>query len=541
MCSLLTETDFTVLLRFRNSSVRLAESHDELKLNMSTILAFSRQSVLSRFEIIQINLTDSDFHQHYRALIDEPRIFGAIGTLPNEHKGFRRDIAQHHPPVLNSHFGSLAVSHPSAKHALVDSTFFNHFTQRLFATFYRPPYSEDSPAEAISKCSEAATCVSQSLSLWVGVNVSLEAQFLSGSDANNFLESVGVVAVGDNSYAAGRGGLQQFSARSFVLESFLKSGQPIIPAKQREFRVWELPYGDNYKDIEKWSSESDLEVSEEKCLSQIKIKIETAQEFGCPISVFLLELVTSDTMLCLRGQFLNKLSVLLNEHGIYLAVDDVMAGLRCGYPLSIQMYGKPDNWPITPQLVTIGKAFGTSALLSLNVPRELKDKIKTLRGCVTNQFCELQLCRLQEHLRVTAQHEIMNHIRSMPNIINRHFQDFLRQHEQSFVSGIGAMHFTNMKFDSRYIDGGLIQFHRLLPPLNASDKDFKDLVPNGIHRCVLKGVSPDLKDKIKLISLLDHKSKLPVSAKQKRNEGISQSRSIRTCIPKPLTTLQEQP
>ena len=185
VCSSLTETDFTVLLRFRNSSVRLAESHDELKLNMSTILAFSRQSVLSRFEIIQINLTDSDFHQHYRALIDEPRNFGAIVTLPNEHKGFRRDIAQHHPPVLNSHFGSLAVSHPSAKHALVDSTFFNHFTQRLFATFYRPPYSEDSPAEAISKCSEAATYVSRSLSLWVGVNVSLEAQFLSGSDANN--------------------------------------------------------------------------------------------------------------------------------------------------------------------------------------------------------------------------------------------------------------------------------------------------------------------------------------------------------------------
>ena len=53
------------------------------------------------------------------------------------------------------------------------------------------------------------------------------------------------------------------------------------------------------------------------------------------IKVFLIELVSSDTMQLLRGVFLFALGNVLKKLDIFFVVDDIMAGLRCGHHLSV--------------------------------------------------------------------------------------------------------------------------------------------------------------------------------------------------------------
>jgi hypothetical protein len=60
----------------------------------------------------------------------------------------------------------------------------------------------------------------------------------------------------------------------------------------------------------------------------------------------------------------------------------------------------------------------------LELGRSLSDRLIWSRGVVTNQFDEMQLCRLQEFILVTSQHEVLQHVRRMPEIIIEHFQRF---------------------------------------------------------------------------------------------------------------------
>ena len=114
------------------------------------------------------------------------------------------------------------------------------------------------------------------------------------------------------------------------------------------------------------------------------------------IKVFLIELVSSDTMQLLRGVFLFALGNVLKKLDLLLVVDDIMAGLRCGHHLSVQLYGDSDNWPITPDLVCLGKAYGSGALIALFQSKSLSpfqkkmiSTVKSSRGIVTNQFDQL--------------------------------------------------------------------------------------------------------------------------------------------------------
>ncbi len=516
--------EFSSLIRLKKRSLVHGINNAE---NLANFLNLGSKE--NCFEISKINFSAAQFLSKYDELLNA-EICGTLGNLPREHQGFRSDVADQQPIVLDSFFGSISSSSSFARNALLDTRFVDRITRRLTSrvleTLHRPAYYNSSPAAAICKGSDAAACVSQALSLWIGVNVSLEAQFISGSDANNFLSCLGMVAIGDDSFGAGRGQLRELTSRSFLLE-YVKNGKPTITDKEREMRVWKLPYGNYYEELQQWRETRGLLDIEVESIKKIESKIETAKKMGITIKVFLAELVTADTMLCLRGQFLYKLSQILEKHGITFAVDDIMAGIRCGQSLSIQLYGTPENWPVVPRFVTLGKLYGTALLLSLDSGRS-PDRLIWSRGMVTNQFDEMQLCRLQEFIRVTSQHEVLQHVRTMPEIIVAHFQEFLSIQEGSFVSGVGAMLYTNIEMDPSQVDPALIQFNRILPPLNASVRDFQALVPLGVNREVVKDVSPDNIRKLQLLSEIWPK----IASKRKVSEARGARHERRSSSPR---------
>ena len=110
----------------------------------------------------------------------------------------------------------------------------------------------------------------------------------------------------------------------------------------------------------------------------------------------------------------------------------------------------------------------------------------------------------------------------MPEIIVEHFQEFLSSQEGSFVSGVGAMLYTNIEMDPSQVDPALIQFNRILPPLNASVRDFQALVPLGVNREVVKDVSPDNIQKRQL--LFEIWPKMAAKRKESESRGIRRGR-----------------
>lgn len=113
-----------------------------------------------------------------------------------------------------------------------------------------------------------------------------------------------------------------------------------LPWVQRNNWVWALTCG-HYEDGQS-RDEAICDVllpREISSLQEIEKKIIAAREGGYPIRVFLLELVLSYTGETLRREFLTDLSAVLEKEIIALAVDDIMAGLRCGHHFSVSMYG----------------------------------------------------------------------------------------------------------------------------------------------------------------------------------------------------------
>jgi hypothetical protein len=505
VCTMVKDGEFTALIRIKDrlpDGPLLGTSEKDQHENLANFLHLASKE--KYFEIIKTNLSGPEIRSKYQGLVESDSICAALGSFQGEHHGYRSDVTDQETSALNSYFGCIATSSPLAKHALTDNIFVERFTRilrnRALQTFYRPDYSTVSTASASSKCSDAAACASQAMSLWTGVNVHIIAQTISGSDVNNLLACLGVVAVGDDSFVVGRGALLELTSRGFLLE-YVKLAKPNITKIQREVRIWKLPYGNFSSDeLLQWRETSDMHEFETECLEQIKIKINLAKQMGIEIKVFLAELVKADTMSCLRGQFLNQLSKILVKNKIVFAVDDIMAGIRCGQPLSILLYGNPESLPFLPSLVTLGKLYGTSLLLSLNLTGQVFDRLQLSRGIVSHQFDEMRLCCLLEFIRVTAQHEVLEKVRTMPETINKHFHDFLSSHEGSFVCGFGAMLYTNIEMDPSKVDLSLLQYNRILPALNASVRDFQDLVPVGVNRAVVKNVSPDNIQKLKLLS-----------------------------------------
>ena len=239
--------EFSALIRFNIDVHRLGLGMNDAK-NLANYLSLGSKE--THFELLMTNLPSPEFVSKFNEIMDQGWICAALGCLPREHQGFRDDIESAHPTTeLNSHFGSIAAGSTSSRSALVDSAYVHRFTKRaisrIMQTQHTPAYGEDSPAAAKRKGSDNAERISQAFSLWIGVPVRLEAQFISGSDANNFLSCFGKVAIGDGSYGAGRGDLRELSSRSFLLQYLLQNGgKPSITDVERELRVWKLPYGD---------------------------------------------------------------------------------------------------------------------------------------------------------------------------------------------------------------------------------------------------------------------------------------------------------
>jgi hypothetical protein len=491
VCVMQSKTYLTVLLRFRNKFVLAGGSDQETMANISVRLDMSSIPL----KLIGKEYTAQQFEEIFRGFEEEGNVLGCVGCLPYEHKGFRSDLDLS-PEKMNSYYGSKVSASVSSKYAPVNSIFYDRMkalTSNMLRSFYEIPYGADSVTAAINLGADRAVSVSITASLMFSISVTLVYQAISGSDINNFLSNLGVVAVGDGSYGAGRGSLRELSSRAFVLGTLSSTS---ITSEKRERLVWKLPYGNHFEGMRLWR-EQELEDEEMSCLDIITKKINAAKASGYPIKVFLVELVSSDTMQSLRGAFLSALGRVLKNNSIILAVDDIMAGLRCGWHLSIQLFGEVSgDWPIIPDLVCIGKAYGTAALLALNISnppsglqKEMMDTLSESKGIVTSHFDQLQLCRLQELLRITSQPRVLEHVRNMPSIIHEHFKQYLQKFKGSFIVGIGAMHFTNFQFGPRTED--LVKFHRLLPCLEASEQDFAQLKPIGVFPRLCEGVSPD--------------------------------------------------
>ena len=510
VCIMQATDSLTALLRFKRGFIYPGISAQKTMHNIAIRLNLVSIWKPESFELIGKDYDDRLFDERLAALDQEDNVLGCVGCMPGENMGLRP--ALHHPmQQLDSFFGSILAPGNGSRLALVDHRFtarMRYLTENMLRTFVTSPYGSDSTRSATDLCSDRAAGISMTISLLLGIPAMLMMQALSGSDINNSLCNFGAVAVGSGSFGAGRGPLRELSCRAFILEGVqsLPANSRSITPSQREIRVMKLPYGNYFKDMQNWRNQV-LHNYEEECLRAIETKILTAKSDREKIKVFLIELVSSDTMQCLRGAFLFALGIVLKKYEIILAVDDIMAGLRCGHHLSVQLYGDSDNWPITPDLVCLGKAYGTGALIALFRSKPLSpfqkkmiSTIKSSRGIVTNQFDQLHLCRLQELLRVTSQPGAMEHVRNMPSIIHEHFKQDLIDFQGSFIAGIGAMHFTNLRFGQ--CTELLVQFHRILPCMDSCQQDFAVLKPIGVFPEVMEGVSPDHAEAEHIISRL---------------------------------------
>lgn len=492
-----------VLVRFKAGLHKLSASmkqNDAEKVNyIARVLHFSK-SIERNVNSIEINLKSDVFICRQKQLKEAIGIFGAIGLLPKENQGHRGDTLE--PQTLDANYGSMIYASNQTKMALVSTDLVESMgeaARKATLDAHRAPLFQDSHPRAVDLQSDIGANVEQTFRLISGLKVDLLATFTSGSDANNYLSDLakhqgGIVAVAEGGYVAGRGQLKELSSRGFILKS-IKEAE--LTSDQRRNRVWSMPY-DYYSDIDE--VKNPLLDHESRSLEEIQTKIVACRDSGKPVKIFLLEIYQADTMKLLRLAFLSKLSELLKKHKIALAIDEIMTGLRCGYPFLSQMclalcHDKKSpcgRRPIKIKYMTIGKCYQIAAVLAIDVTTTEKKIHNDVRGFVTRAFDNLQLTYLMELLRVLSQHEHMEHIRNMPSSINKCFQPALLIHKGSFIRGIGAMHYTNLKFKNTGSSQDTIgSAYRLLPPLSASDADFATLQPVGIHSNVTERVSPD--------------------------------------------------
>lgn len=489
-----------VLVRFRHP---VCLQDGDRKLQAKKLADIFKLQQDTEMRIVGMNLTDSAFLGKHHFLSDQPSgAYATLGKFPHEGQGYRGDLDQQ--GSLNANYGSMLASDPIHRYALKDLSFLIGL-ESIRDQMHMGPLYEDSTQSAQEHGSEMAARAAQGISLLVGQRAKILRVCNTGSDANNQLVSIaaemaperralkgmGVVAVGLGCYAAARGPMRALSSRPFVL-ALVRNCQE-MSWRERNNRVWRLQYGHYEEGQSLDESKSDCLLSDEQAsLQEIEQKIEAARAGGYPIRILLLELILSHTGQTIRRQFLTRLSAVLAREKIALAVDDIMAGIRCGQHFSIMMYGmRREEWPINSQFITFGKSYMMSGLIALSENLTVQDQeaIKRATGFVTREFSDIQLYQLLELLRVTGQHGFLNGVRQMLQKVQTNLKSFLDQNEGSFVRGRGGMIFTNIQFDLRAMGAEAVQYNRMLPPLNASEGDLQQLKPTGVYTCIAADVN----------------------------------------------------
>ena len=227
--------------------------------------------------------------------------------------------------------------------------------------------------------------------------------------------------------------------------------------------------------IVKWNSKiSEKEIVQ--ALEDIVDHINALREENIYIGVFCLELISSDEMLSVENSFITRLSSLMKRLNIYIVVDDIMCGIRCGEVFSYMLYQN-----FKPDFVVIGKTFMFGMVIAINKKNELKSLYK-FSGFPECPIDPMLIRKTIEILRVVKKESLLHNARSIGNEMMEHLArlctQFNMNSEQSQIAtfgGVGCMWFTNLDLRWKHGDN-VTEDGRLLPYITIDKDDLPKLI-----------------------------------------------------------------
>ena len=168
----------------------------------------------------------------------------------------------------------------------------------------------------------------------------------------------GQVLICDGCYVAGRGVMRSRSGTARLADTAYHAAlkQYIVPA----------PWGYEYEnELSTGIFADDLTVFEQKCLTCVSKTFHQLEADGIFIGVLLVELIRVDNAQGLRRAYVRALRNLTTRLCIHFCIDDAMMSIRCGAPLSYQLYGED----CAPDYVTIGKHYLVAGVLRIAAKR----------------------------------------------------------------------------------------------------------------------------------------------------------------------------
>lgn len=288
----------------------------------------------------------------------------------------------------------------------------------------------------------------------------------------------GNVLFAKNSYVTSLGRYANFNSRNAIRDSYKAYADYFDRDRLFEFQV-DIPRNYYFQSLNLSNT-----VQDKECLEAIKDQILQLRKRGVQIGVLLIETITSDKMLCISEYFLVALSKLLRELKVFLVVDDIMAGIRCGEVFSHLLYKD-----FVPDFVLIGKAFLFSMLVAIN---KHKDKAFLLNlynfaGFPTSPMDSMVIRKSIEICRIIRRKSLLNNIKLIGKEMNEHLLALCKKvnksneiYEKAVFGGVGCMWYTNLDLYSE--NKHFINSHgRLFPHITIDPSIVKILIKTKMN------------------------------------------------------------
>ena len=287
----------------------------------------------------------------------------------------------------------------------------------------------------------------------------------------------GHVLFGNNSYGASLGRYSGFNTRPNIRNNYRLYRDHLSYDDYSKFSVY-IPR--SYSFI---SSHNQRKVNQQRKIPErdilqyiddIKQRILRLKEENIYIGVLSLELLSSDRVLSVDQRFLLLLSVLLKNMNIYLVVDDILSGIRCGEVFSYILF---ENFK--PDFVVIGKAFlfGMIVAINKNKDKELLAGFYKFGGFPTCAIDSMVIRKTIEILNVIKSRRLLNNVKRIGRGLEECLSNMCQQYNEDSLSGqiaifggVGCIWFTNLNVVSDAVPNPLFsEFGRLLPYITISE------------------------------------------------------------------------
>lgn len=282
-------------------------------------------------------------------------------------------------------------------------------------------------------------------------SVRLVSQSISGSDANNMIFDVLVnmknkdpmCIVFDKLWLAQRGLLYAYSSMQCHYKrhtnSCIQVKAPWIPT-------------DGTLDI--ITSKRELNADEKACLQEISDLKSTHPNIGAVI----VEIMTSSAEFCLSGSFLIGLQQTCRQHQIVLLVDEIMTFGITNKPFLFQHIVD-----FTPNLVSVGKAFGMEGLLQFKAHSK-RYRYRTHRPeYITSPFNYGATLKARLYWKYISSNNLLLSSYQVSLQLRRQFEDYK-------LGGIG----TIIRIPNHVsLTGVNVSFQRLFVPFDARLRDYQ--------------------------------------------------------------------